>query len=669
MEKGFKKILLLGLIVFFVLMPNVSNAQITSVKPISVSSDEVLGDGDSISISMTPDGRYVVFYSDSTNLVANDTNGVGDLFLRDTTLGTTTRISVNTLGQQGDNASALGSITSDGKYIFFDSYATNLVADDTNGEKDIFLRDTTLGTTTRINVNALGQQADGESTVYSITPDGKYLFFTSIATNLVDGDSNNKQDVFMLNISTGEIERVSVSSTGSEANGDSYNPDMSDDGRYVSFSSAATNLVPGDTNNMVDIFVRDRILGTTERVSVSSAGIVNNGATDSPEISNDGRFVVFSSAATNLVANDTNSAIDIFLHDRTLGTTTRVSVSSTGAQANSDNTFPLVSTDGRFVTFASSAANLVADDTNGDSDIFVHDTLTGNTERVSLKVDGTQASGALYNLSVGILSGDARYIILSSGHSDIIPGDNNSSFDVFLYELDDADGIDSEIELAAPNEGDVNENSYADSVEQNITSLVNSVSGGYTTIETTGQCTRNNSLSSVSEDSLGSQDADYEYPAGVVNFSADCLNPGETATVSVYFFSEDLPLDGTVARKYNSSTGEYTTIDSAVIEEVTINGERALKMTYDVVDGGPLDEDGLENGIITDPVGFARVVYTTPTASSDDGSSIISSGSMPIKNILTQNTISTTSLVGGDSLYKTNIYNFNEKRIKTRRSI
>ncbi len=637
MKNVFIKISLFVFILSFVFAPSISRAQIVSVEATSVSSDEVLGNDNSLSSTITPDGRYVTIYSDSTNLVAGDTNAVGGVFLRDRTLGTTERISVSSADVEADDESGvIQSITPDGRYVVFGSAATNLVAGDTNGAIDIFIRDRTLGTTERVSVNEADEETDGDSYNPSITEDADYVIFESDATNLVAGDTNGAKDIFIVELATGTVERLSVTSAEAEVDDFSYDPSISNDGRYVSFVSDATNLVAGDTNGAIDIFIRDRTLGTTERISVSTINLESDGDASSPRVSPDGRYVVFGSDSTDLVTGDTNGVADIFLRDRTLGTTIRVSVDSDSTQSNGESNFPYVSDNGRFITFGSSATNLVAGDTNGDPDVFLHDTLTGVTERISLKLDSTQADGNLFNGALGVLSGDARFVIVSSGHTDIIAGDLNAAFDSFVYELDDGDGISSTVERAAPNDGDVNENGYADSVEQNITSFVNSVSGSYATIETTGDCTRNDSPSASAESSLATQDSGYDYPLGIISFEVNCKDVGETATVSIYCFCEVTPVDGTIARKYSESTGEYTTIDSAVIEEVTIDGQRALKMTYDVVDGGALDEDGLENGTIIDPVGFARVV----APSSSGGSS--SSGSRPSKNIIAQNTVQVT---------------------------
>src|SRR5947199_301364 len=186
--------------------------------------------------------------------------------------------------------------------------------------------------------------------------------------------------------------RVSVASDGTEGNDVSLGSALSADGRFVAFDSAATDLVAGDTNGVADVFVHDRQTGTTERVSVDSAGNQAKDARRGVALSADGRFVAFTSAATNLVAGDTNGPTDVFVHDRQRGTTERVSVDSAGTQANGASTGVALSADGRFVAFTSAAPDLVAGDTNGAADIFVHDRQTGTTERVSMDSAGNQGN-------------------------------------------------------------------------------------------------------------------------------------------------------------------------------------------------------------------------------------------------------------------------------------
>ena len=211
------------------------------------------------------------------------------------------------------------------------------------------------------------------------------------------------------------VERVSVGEPPRRAAVASEQPSLSADGRYLAFSSAAGNLVTDDTNGVRDVFVHDRGTGDLTRVSVDSAGSQGNGGSGSPSISQSGRFVAFTSSADNLVAGDTNGAADIFVHDRQTATTTRVSLSSGGAQADqSSDSFVAISGNGRFVAFASEATNLVSGDTNGVADLFVHDRQTGATERISLDSNEAQANGGSANPS---LSADGRFVAFTSSAS------------------------------------------------------------------------------------------------------------------------------------------------------------------------------------------------------------------------------------------------------------
>jgi Tol biopolymer transport system component len=305
-------------------------------------------------------------------------------------------------------------------------------------------------TTERVSVAADGTEANGTSYSPAISSDGRFVAFVSRATNLVPGDTNAEEDIFLYDRQTGLTERVSVDSAGDQANGLSGNwwgIAVSLDGRYVAFASAASNLVPGDTNGMEDIFVHDRQTGITERVSVDSAGNQANGWSEGVAMSDDGRYVAFVSAASNLVPGDTNvceawgtpSCPDIFVHDRQTGVTERVSVDSVGIQANGSSGFigfPVgISADGRYVVFDSEATNLVADDTNGVDDIFVHDRQTGVTERVSVDSEGNQANAPSGVTWTGVtLSEGARHVVFESLASNLVPGDTNGVFDIFIHD-------------------------------------------------------------------------------------------------------------------------------------------------------------------------------------------------------------------------------------------
>ncbi len=325
---------------------------------------------------ISSDGRFVAFYSEASNLVADDTNDADDVFVRDRRTGTTERVSVDSSGDQGNATSyRTPSISADGRFVAFGSWATNLVPNDTNGEPDAFVHDRQTGATRRVSVSSSGNQANSWiDEVVSISANGRFVGFTSWASNLVPNDTCC-YDIFVRDRKTDTTRRVSVNSSGKPANGGSRSPSFSSDGRFVAFSSEATNLARNDSIDTTDVFVRDRKTGTTELVSADTSGYPMSGTFDSgsPSISAGGRFVAFASDASDLVANDTNDAWDVFVRDRKTDTTRRVSVNSLGNQVYTQSYYPSISADGRFVVFSSGATNLVANDTNGEWDIFVHE--------------------------------------------------------------------------------------------------------------------------------------------------------------------------------------------------------------------------------------------------------------------------------------------------------
>jgi Tol biopolymer transport system component len=400
---------------------------------VSVSTAGVQANAISWIPSISADGRYIAFESQATNLVFGDTNAANDVFVRDRVTGQTTRVSISSAGIQANGNSWRPSISADGRYVAYQSEATNLAPGDTNGKEDVFVHDRVTGQITRVSVSSAGAQANGDSGSPSISADGRYVAFHSWATNLVTGDTNSRDDIFVHDRVTGETARVSISSAGAQANSDSWSPSISADGRYIAFHSGATNLVPGDNNNAWDVFVHDRVTGETVRVSVSSGGTEANGYSDTPSISANGRYIAFKSDATNLVPGDTNGLGDILVHDRVTGETVRVSVSSGGAQATGlygGSSRPSISADGRYVAFASGATNLVPGDTNDLEDIFVHDRVTGITARVSVSSAGAQATGD--NSWWPSISADGRYVAFHSGAPNLVTGDTNLVVDVFV---------------------------------------------------------------------------------------------------------------------------------------------------------------------------------------------------------------------------------------------
>lgn len=329
----------------------------------------------SLSVVVSANG-FTSFESGASNLVANNQVNV---FRHDSQTGQTLLVSVSNGGIPGNDFSGLSSISADGNLIAFQSSATNLVPGSVAGISDILIRDVAAGTTNSVSVDSAGVSGNGSSQAPRIAADGGAIAFASLATNLVAGDTNGVRDVFVHVRQTGQTTRVSVATGGGEGDGPSGGAgvapsnvlDISDDGRFVVFSSDATNLVPGDTNGVTDIFRHDRQTGETIRVSVGTGGVQSNASSDQPKISGDGRFVVFNSDATNLDARDQNGLPDVFIHDTQTGETQVVSlnldVTNTG---NGGSFFPDISADGRVLVFASDASNLVVDDTNDARDIF-----------------------------------------------------------------------------------------------------------------------------------------------------------------------------------------------------------------------------------------------------------------------------------------------------------
>ena len=355
----------------------------------SVSTAGTQGDQDSELPAVSADGRFVAFVSLSDNLVPGDTNGAADVFVRDRLTGTTERISVSSSGAQANGPSGFlngmggPSISADGRYVAFDSQATNLVKGDTNGAIDVFVRDRLTGTTVRVSVATGGTQGNGDSTHPSISGDGSRVAFGSFADNLVQPDTNFASDVFVRDRTTGTTVRVSDAPDSSQGNNWSFSPKLDGNGHLVAFDSFASNL-GGNPNSTVQVFLRNLDSGALEAISSlpGSTDFLEQG--DLGDISPGGRFVVFD------YRSSTVSPRAIVLLDRTTGSREIESVNDAGTAGNDDSFDPVVSADGRFVSFDSVASNLVSDDTNFRSDVFVRDRQAGTTRRVSVGSNGQQ---------------------------------------------------------------------------------------------------------------------------------------------------------------------------------------------------------------------------------------------------------------------------------------
>ena len=395
---------------------------------VSVRSNGDEGNGGGGNSSISSSGRFVAFESPSSNLVPSDANNSWDIFVHDRKTGKTTRVSVRSNGDQSNGHSFHPSISADGRFIAFSSEATNLVPSDTNQATEPLVDDRKTGKTTRVSVRSNGDEADGFSSLYpSISADGRFVTFYSFASNLVPGDSNDAADIFVHDRKTGKTTRASVQ-LGLQANGASLFPAISADGRFVAFYSFASNWAFGDTNG-ADVFVHDRKSGRTALVSVTPGDDPGNGPSFNPAISADGRFVAFHSFASDLVPGDTNDVQDVFVRDRKTGKTKRVSVRSNGNQGDLTSYQPSISANGRFVAFYSFASNLVPGDTNGFWDIFLHDRTTGKTTRLSIRTSGEASNGDSFNPSI---SADGRFVAFYSTATNLVPGDTNNAQDVFV---------------------------------------------------------------------------------------------------------------------------------------------------------------------------------------------------------------------------------------------
>ena len=481
---------------------------------VSVTSDGAQTNGAVDGIPMiSANGRLVAFISYDTDLVPNDTNGAGDVFVHDCGTGSTERASLGNLGVEANADCVDPSISSDGRYVAFSTEATNFAADDTNARQDVFVRDRQTGATVRASVDGTGAEAAGWSAGGRISADGRCVAFVSGAPNLVPGDLNGHNDIFVHDLRSGTTKMASVAGDGTQANNDNGLPSISGDGRIVAFYSFASNLAVGGSGIGV-VYVHDMKDGLTDLANVRSraAGDGDGGATS---ISANGRYVAFMSTASDLVAGDTNALEDIFVQDLQTGVIERVSMASHdpaaktaidegilaiqigletyasdhgdlfpdpalvsesgltplymldwpvnpytggpmtqgvgpgdfgytlaadsrsftltphygGSQSNGASDEPSISADGRYVAFASIATNLVSGDANGAADIFVHDRVTGATERES--VSGTSAEGDSSSDSPAI-SADGRFVAFQSRASNLVTGDSNGTWDVFV---------------------------------------------------------------------------------------------------------------------------------------------------------------------------------------------------------------------------------------------
>ncbi|HEX2905379.1 MAG TPA: hypothetical protein VHO69_00855 [Phototrophicaceae bacterium] len=394
--------------------------------------------------SISADGRYVAFTSYASNLVTEDTNQIQDVFVRDMVAGVTERVSVGPNGLEANGESKYPSLSGDGNLITFESYASNLAADDQTEDcpqqnpscLDIFVRNRKTGALALVSTAWNSELPAGDSHNSTISGNGRYVAFQSDATNLIATDTNNATDVFVRDLETGSIERVSIASNGVEGNNNSYDPmGISWDGRYITFVSTASNLVENDHNANChqssflcsDVFVHDRVTHQTLRASVTSDGIEANGSSDSPSLSHDGRYMSFVSPASNLAPGDPDDSVsvflDVFIHDLDTHTTQIASVSGGGIPADSYSNYPSLSFHGRYLAFGVSGPGV---------SIFVRDTWAGRNLLVSSGLNGQPENGQSHYPAI---SADGQHVAFWSDSSNLVADDTNNEGNIFVAAL------------------------------------------------------------------------------------------------------------------------------------------------------------------------------------------------------------------------------------------
>lgn len=425
--------LLWVVLAFAMAMGLAANASNDGPRRVSVAPGGAMGNDSSFGpVSLTSDGFLVTYSSDASNLYALDRNDERDVFASSRDGRFTRMVSVGENNIVFNGASEWGSVSANGSAFAFQSTVVGFGNPDGNGKQDIFIK-SAGGPVVLASQTVAGAQGNDESSQPSMAGSGGSVAFTSAATNLIGSDSNGKLDVFLssfdFNRGVRSLVRISERQGGIEANDDSEQPSASFSGNRIAFTSSATNLISsGDNNGQRDVYVKDRITGEVILVSASLTGVAGNGSSRWPAISADGKFVAFLSSATNLVENDTNGATDVFLRDLENGITWRASVGPNGAQSNDASGAnstpvggrPAISADGRFVAYTSLATNLSDEDNNGVAQAYLFDRDSGGSRLVSLNADGEAADEEISSVAI---SGSGDTIAFVTEATNLIEGD------------------------------------------------------------------------------------------------------------------------------------------------------------------------------------------------------------------------------------------------------
>ncbi len=410
--------------------------------------------GNSAAPDVSADGRFVAFQSDASNLVPGDTNEDTDIFVRDRQTGVVQRVSVAWNGMEARDDSECPAISGDGRFVAFRSRAWNLYpggANLGNPRWDVYVHDRQEGTTKRLSVAVDGGEPDFESGCPDISADGSRVVFHSYATNLVEDDNNEYFDVFVVEIATGEVRRVSTTPDDKDADGASFNPVISGDGRFVAFESWASNLrlpAPAQQAPLLPfttaVFVTDLETGDCEAVSINAHDdypYSPQGISFAPAISFDGRYVAFLSEAWNLVQPYPAHRAHVYLRDRIAGTTTRVSAEDAVGDCGRPGTdfpckwawhgSPAISDDGRFVAFATRASSLLPANLYHGDQVYLFDRVGGRLRRLSVEPNGWEGDGCSVEPA---LSGDGKILVYRSSSTNLAADDPNDGTDILAQE-------------------------------------------------------------------------------------------------------------------------------------------------------------------------------------------------------------------------------------------
>jgi Tol biopolymer transport system component len=400
---------------------------------VRVSTDAAGGqaNGDSYDPAVSGNLRYVAFESAASNLLPGDANGSTDIFVKDLRTGAVTLASAGAGGTAGNGGSSVPSLSAAGRFVAFESAASNLVPGDGNGQNDIFVKDLHTGGVTLASADAQGTPGNAASYDTALSANGRFAAFSSDASNLVPGDANGTTDVFVKDLRTGAVTLASADAGGTAGNQFSNTPSLSADGRTVAFTSLASNLAPGDGNAATDVFVRDLRSGALTLASADASGTEGNSGsfTTRSALSADGRLAAFSSFATNLLPGGTGGSEQVFVKDLGTGAVTLASADAAGTAGDKSSSFAAISPNGRYVSFNSDAANLAPGDNNGIGDVFVKDLWTGGIRELTANVP---SSTSYYDPLQRSAVTNTGAVAFDSPAGNLVAGDTNGASDIFL---------------------------------------------------------------------------------------------------------------------------------------------------------------------------------------------------------------------------------------------